>query len=93
MAFIFYYSDTNICSKIFIFAIIKHPMKVIFMKPKKASLSVISGIFKDTKAFEWIGPSLFDVWGMPKVKKLRGVCAEERRSIFSVAEKIYAENS
>lgn len=31
-----------------IFAIIKHPMKIIFMKPKKACLSVIYGIFKTT---------------------------------------------
>ncbi len=74
-----------------IFAVIKYPMKVIFMKPKKASLSLIAGMFRETKALEWIGPSIFDVWGMPKIKKLKSAKAEERDRIFLAAEKIFNE--
>lgn len=74
-----------------IFAIIKHPMKIIFMKPRKASLSVLRAIFEDCKAGEWIGPALFDVWGMPKKKPLRTAKPEEARKIVEIAEKIYRE--
>ena len=60
-----------------IFAIIKHPMKVIFPKPKQACLSVLRGVFEDTRGLEWIGPSVFDVWGKPKKKRLRGISKQE----------------
>ncbi len=72
-----------------IFALIKHPMKVIFMKPKVASLSVLSAIFTDCKRGEWIGPALFDVWGMPRKKPLRTAKPAEARKIVEIAEKIY----
>lgn len=74
-----------------IFAIIKHPMKIIFMKPRKASLSVLRAIFEDCKAGEWIGPALFDVWGMPKKKPLRTAKPDEAQKIVEIAEKIYKE--
>ena len=53
-----------------IFALIKHPMKVIFMKPRRAALSILYGLFADVPSGSWIGPRLFDVWGLPRVKKL-----------------------
>lgn len=72
-----------------IFAIIKNPMKVIFMKPKKASLSIIKAIFDDCGYCEWIGPKFFDVWGLPS-KKLLKTCGEsERKQINKVANDIY----
>ena len=84
-------SFTNITSHYpkVIFALIKYPMKLIFMKPKKASLCAISGIFKDTGYKEWIGPRFFNIWGMPSVKKIKGCSSEESRHIFCSAEKIY----
>lgn len=74
-----------------IFAIIKHPMKVIFMKPKKAALSVLFGIFAtpSAKEREWIGPRIFDVWGLPRIKKLKTATEEEISYIFDTAEGIY----
>ncbi len=72
-----------------IFAIIKHPMKVIFMKPRKASLCILRGVFDTCGHSEWIGPSIFDIWGLPKKRKLRSVSAEESRRIGESAEKIY----
>ena len=72
-----------------IFAIIKHPMKIIFMKPRKAALSILYGLFAEAKNNEWIGPALFDVWGMPMVKKLRTASRQEQSRIVEIAEDIY----
>lgn len=60
-----------------IFALIKRPMKIIFPSTKRACLSILRGIFEDTCGEEWIGPAIFDVWGMPKKKKLRSLKAGE----------------
>ena len=72
-----------------IFALIKHPMKVIFMKPKKAALSILYGLFANVPSGSWIGPRLFDVWGLPRVKKLCTAGSEEKGNIIKSAEKIY----
>ncbi len=72
-----------------IFALIKHPMKVIFMRPGKAALSILRGLFEPTSGCEWIGPRVFDVWGYPKKKPLTSAQEDERRIIFSRAEEIY----
>ena len=74
-----------------IFALIKHPMKVIFMKPKKACLSILKGVFDACGESEWIGPRLFDVWGYPRKKPLRTASATERDFIFTTAERIFSE--
>ncbi|MBQ1230209.1 MAG: SDR family NAD(P)-dependent oxidoreductase [Clostridia bacterium] len=74
-----------------LFALIKHPMKWIFMKPKVACLSVIKGIFSPCRGYEWIGPGILDVWGKPKKKPLRSVNAEERKRIYETAERICRE--
>ena len=74
-----------------IFAVIKHPMKIIFMKPRKACLSVLKGVFEETQMCRWIGPKYFDVWGRPKSKKLKTSTKEEINFIGETAEKIYSE--
>lgn len=71
-----------------VFALIKHPMKWIFMKPKVACLSLLKGIFEPTPVGFWIGPALFDVWGKPRMKPLKTVGADEVNRIFSAAEEI-----
>ncbi|MBO7341687.1 MAG: SDR family NAD(P)-dependent oxidoreductase, partial [Clostridia bacterium] len=60
-----------------IFALIKYPMKVIFMSPRRAALSIIRGVFEASDYRTWIGPRLFDVWGVPSVKPLRTAQNEE----------------
>ena len=74
-----------------IFALIKHPMKVIFMSPRRASLSILAAMVQDAKKNEWFGPSLFDVWGLPKKKLLRTCSDEEAKQIFQMAEKMIAD--
>ncbi len=72
-----------------LYALIKYPMKVIFMHPKRACLSILQGVFELTESCEWIGPRLFDVWGMPRKRKLTTSTPEERQRIAIEAEKIY----
>lgn len=72
-----------------IFAVIKHPMKIIFMKPRVACLSVLLGIFKNCEYLEWIGPGFFNVWGKPKKQRLKTVSKTEREFIAKTAEEIY----
>ena len=59
------------------------------MKPKKASLSILKGVFEKTDYCEWIGPKFFNVWGLPKRKKLNTANAEEIAKIAEITEKIY----
>ncbi len=72
-----------------IFAIIKHPMKLIFMKPKKAALSILKGFFDHTEGYSWIGPKLFNIWGYPSKKVLKTAEKEEIDRIYQTAESIY----
>ena len=71
-----------------IFALIKHPMKVIFMRPARAALSILWGVFEDTGAYQWIGPRWFDIWGLPKKKKLRSCSKEEIEGIATRSEQV-----
>jgi len=73
-----------------VFAVIKYPMKIIFMKPKKASLSILRGVFEATDYCEWIGPGLFNVWGLPKKRRLKTASAEEIADIARITEEIYS---
>ncbi|MBE6762063.1 MAG: SDR family NAD(P)-dependent oxidoreductase [Ruminococcaceae bacterium] len=72
-----------------IFALIKRPMKIIFMKPKKAALSILKGVFDNTYYHHWIGPEFFNIWGKPKKQKLKTCSKKESNEIFSKAENIY----
>ena len=72
-----------------LFAIIKYPMKVLFMKPRVAALSVLRGVFEATGYHEWIGPWLFDVWGRPKKRRLHTCTAAESQTIGTLAERVF----
>lgn len=74
-----------------IFALIKHPMKIIFMRPKKAALCVLDGLFEVCTPHQWIGPRWFDIWGLPKRKALKTASPDERRQIADRGEKIYRD--
>ncbi len=74
-----------------VFAVIKHPMKVIFMRPRKACLSVIKGVFDSCGEMEWIGPRLFDIWGYPVKRRLKTCKAGEYDFILSTTEEIYKQ--
>ncbi len=84
-------SATNITAHYpkLVYALIKHPMKWIFMKPKKASLSIFEGVFTKTPYGTWIGPRIFDVWGMPRRKKLPACREDEVEKARLAADRIY----
>ena len=71
-----------------LFCIIKHPMKVIFMHPRRAALSVLCGVFESTAYGEWIGPWLFDVWGSPRKRRLRTFTTDETKTAHAAVERL-----
>ena len=76
-----------------IFALIKHPMKVIFPRPRMACLSILKGLFTECKSGEWIGPSILDVWGRPRKKPLKTASTREEAKIAKIAEEIYKKTN
>ncbi len=72
-----------------IYMIIKNPMKVIFMKPKYAALSILKGVFEDTEYNTWIGPKFFNIWGYPSKKKLKTAGEDEIFRIYKNAQTAY----
>lgn len=74
-----------------IFAIIKHPMKWIFMRPRAACLSLLCGVFESTPHHTWIGPRLWDIWGLPAHRRLRTCTAEESAAIASQMNTLYKQ--
>ena len=82
---------TNITSHYpkLIFALIKHPMTVIFMSPEKAALSIVKGFFEPTEYHTWHGPRIFNVWGLPSKKTLRTCSVAESQRIAAIAEDVY----
>lgn len=73
-----------------LFAIIKHPMKVIFMRPRRAALSILRGVFESTAYGEWIGPRIFDVWGLPRKRRLHTFTVEEAKMAYEAVERLTA---
>ncbi len=70
-----------------LFTLIKHPMKVLFMSPERAALSVVQGVFEPTAYGQWIGPWLLDVWGLPRKRKLRTFTWSEAKWVATAIEK------
>ena len=72
-----------------VFALIKYPMKVIFMRPRRAVLSLLSGIFTPCGEDEWIGPRFFDIWGLPRRSRL-SFETWEKDAIPRIADEVYS---
>lgn len=68
--------------------IVKLGIKLFFPSPKKATLSVLSGINSSTRTFEWIGPSRFNIWGYPKKSKLDNCSIDEFEKICEITNNI-----
>ena len=64
-------------------------MRVIFMRPRRAVLSLLAGVFSETKENEWFGPRFFDIWGLPRVARLSSVKREEAMTIACLADEIF----
>ena len=51
-------------------SLIKYPMKLLFISPKKASLCIIKSMFNPSYSY-WYGPKIFNIWGRPSKKKIK----------------------
>ena len=82
---------TNITSHYpkIIFKIIKYPMKVIFARLRKATVSIAVGVYNKCNYHEWIGPKIFNVWGLPKKQLVKTCSNEESVKIGEIAEDIF----
>ena len=74
-----------------IFAIIKNPMKVIFMSAEKAALCIVKGLFDKTEYHTWYGPRIFNVWGLPSKKALSTCALSESGRIAELSENVYLD--
>ena len=70
--------------------LVKIGIKLLFPSPEKAALNVILGTQKETNTNEWIGPKIFNVWGGPKLQKLKTCNENESEKIFEIAENLYS---
>lgn len=68
---------------------IKPLMRVFFMGPEKAATSILSGLFEDTDKYSWLGPRIFDIWGGPRLRKLKTADPAEIAKIAAKTEEIY----
>ena len=60
-------------------------MKLFFHGDDKAALSIVKGIFTETRFNEWIGPRILNIWGYPKISLLnKKVC--DLKTIIKVNE-------
>lgn len=84
-------SFTNITAHYpkWLFALIRRPMKILFMKPDKAALSVLKGCFESCGYAQWIGPRIFDIWGLPTKRLLHTCSKAEAAQIAADAERVY----
>lgn len=72
-------------------ALIKWPMKLIYMKPERAVRSLLQSIFVEVPYLHWVGPRVWNLWGNPQVKALTSCQEVERRKIYDSAERIYRQ--
>jgi len=69
--------------------LVKIGIKLLFPNTKKAMLNIAKGISTTTPYFTWIGPRIFNIWGNPKLKKVKTCALSESKNIFEISEKIY----
>lgn len=72
-----------------LFALIRHPMKWIFMSPARACLCLLRGVYENTPYHHWIGPRLWNVWGLPKMRRLRTCSNAESLAIAEQMDMLY----
>lgn len=74
----------------FINPIVKLGIKIFFPSPKKAIQSLLLAARLESCGYmEWIGPSVFDVWGKPKKSKLKSCSQSESERIAEITEDVY----
>ena len=68
--------------------LVKIGIKLLFPSNKKASRNILYALNHETMNNEWIGPSIFNIWGKPKIKKIQ-IDEKEKQKIKENAYNIY----
>lgn len=71
--------------------LVKLGIKLVFPSPRQAVLSVIKGIYQSPDFEQWIGPSICNIWGKPKVQTLNTVSKEEYSDICRITDLLMEE--
>ncbi len=71
--------------------LVKFGVRVVFPPAKIAARNVMFALKNSAQNQEWIGPAIFNIWGNPKIKKLKTFSEEESQKIFEIAEEIYSK--
>jgi len=69
--------------------LVKIGIKLFFPSVKKATLHLLKAVFENCSYLEWIGPTIFNVYGKPKKRKLKTCSEKEIQFIFKTAEEYY----
>lgn len=68
---------------------IKPLMKIIFMKPEKAAVNILTALFENTPKYSWFGPKIFDIWGGTVFRNLKTAKPAEIKKMAEKSEEIY----
>lgn len=66
--------------------LVKIGIKLLFPNIKNATLHILKALFINCNHKEWIGPKIFNVWGKPKLSKLKTCSQTESENIYKIAE-------
>ncbi len=69
--------------------LVKIGIKLVFPSPANASRSALLATSKKVDYMHWLGPPIFNVWGRPKMLKLKTSTPDEIGKIYQIAEDIY----
>lgn len=64
-------------------------IKIVFPSNKKAGRNIIYALDHKTGYKEWIGPRTWNLYGKPKIKKIKKIEDTEINQIFEISESIY----
>ena len=68
---------------------VKICMTILFTSSKKAARNIVCAVKEDCDYCCWIGPRIFNIWGKPKQKKIKGVNELEKNAINEASDNIY----
>ena len=69
--------------------LVKIGVKTLFPSPKKAIRAIVNAVYEDCGYLEWIGPSVFGVWGKPKKTALKTMTENESKKIYAAVKNIF----